>query len=337
MNKNPIVIINNEKIFTQEKDFYCDNLEMKMLPEGLGDSHKVQFIARRSKKRGSNKIELKNIKVASNIFGFLYFIFETFKIKNFSYLLFGITPYTFFSFLFLFIFRKKIFVYLRSDGHEEWRHILGLWSVWIYHIMYRIVTSGSIVIVLHSRLFNKKKCYQVNSSRLDDLWFKEHKEVSLDKIKLLYVGRINPEKGIYDFIKMFDQIKLDIEFSIVADPKNLKVKNKNIKLLGYVSDPQSLINIYDAHNIIVLPSFTEGQPYILDECLSRKRPIIIFEDIAYIVKDRKGIFISKRDINSFVQNIKYIMNNYHEIKKSIEKNKFLTNKDMIQQISDIVG
>ena len=136
---------------------------------------------------------------------------------------------------------------------------------------------------------------------------------------------------------MFDQIKLDIEFSIVGDPKNLKVKNKNIKLLGYVSDSQSLINIYDAHNIIVLPSFTEGQPYILDECLSRKRPIIIFEDIAYIVKGRKGIFISKRDINSFVQNIKYIMDNYQEIKKSIEKNKFLTNKDMMQQISDIVG
>ena len=107
--------------------------------------------------------------------------------------------------------------------------------------------------------------------------------------------------------------------------------------MGYVSDSQSLINIYDAHNIIVLPSFTEGQPYILDECLSRKRPIIIFEDIVYIIKERKGIFVSKRDINSFVQNIKYIMNNYQEIKKDIEKNKFLTNKDMIKQISDIVG
>jgi len=31
------------------------------------------------------------------------------------------------------------------------------------------------------------------------------------------------------------------------------------------------------------------------------------------------------------------MNNYQEIKKNIEKNKFLTNKDMIKQISDIVG
>ena len=84
-------------------------------------------------------------------------------------------------------------------------------------------------------------------------------------------------------------------------------------------------------------NFTEGQPYILDECLSRKRPIIVFEDIAYIVKDRKGVFVSKRDIDSFVKNIKYIMHNYQEIQKNIEKNKFITKGDMLKQISDIVS
>ena len=203
--------------------------------------------------------------------------------------------------------------------------------------MYRVVTSGSIVLVLHSRLFNKKECYQIHSSRLDDLWLKGHKEVSLDKIKLLYVGRINPEKGIYDFIKMFNKINLDIELSIVGEPKDLKVKNKNIKLFGYISDSQSLINIYDNHNIVVLPSFTEGQPYILDECLSRKRPIIVFEDIAYIVKDRKGVFISKRNVDSFMKTVKYIMQNYSKIQKNIEKNKFVTKRDMLKQISDTIS
>ena len=337
MIKKPIVIINNEKIFRQNNDFYCRNFDMKFLPEGLRIHHNVQFIARRSKKKEGNKLNLENIKVASNIFGFLYFIFKTFKIKNVSYLLVDITPYTFFSFLILFIFRKKMFVYLRSSGHEEWKHILGSWSVWIYHIMYTIITSNSIVMVINKRLFRKKECHLINASRLDDLWFKEHKEAPLDKIKLLYVGRINPEKGIYDFIKMFNQIKLDIELSIVGDPKNLKITNQNIKLFGYISDSQSLINFYDNHNIIILPSFTEGQPYILDECLSRKRPIIIFEDIAYIVKDRKGVFVSKRDIDSFVKNIKYIMHNYQEIQKNIEKNKFITKGDMLKQISDIVS
>ena len=332
-----IVIISNEKIFRQRADFYCGNVDMKVLPEGLSTYHKVQFIGRSSNKKNGHKVNLENIKVASNIFRFLYFVLKTFKIKNISYFLVDITPYTFFSFLILFIFRKKIFIYLRSSGHEEWKHILGSWFVWIYHIMYKIITSNSIVMVLNRRLSSKQECHLINPSRLDDPWFKKHKEVSLDKIKLLYVGRINPEKGIHDFIKMFNKINLDIELSIVGEPKDLKVKNKNIKLFGYISDSQSLINIYDNHNIVVLPSFTEGQPYILDECLSRKRPIIVFEDIAYIVKDRKGVFISKRNVDSFMKTVKYIMQNYSKIQKNIEKNKFVTKRDMLKQISDTIS
>jgi len=336
MNKDPLIVINNEKIFTQNKDFYCDNLDIKILTEGLSEHHQLQFIARKANEKSNHKIEIDNINPASNIFTFIYFVLKSFKINKANYLIVGINPYSFFSFFILFLFRKKIYTYLRSDGYKEYRHILGSWSIWIYHIMFKVVTTGSTVIVLNSILYNKKNCHLINSSRLDDLWFKENKKSPLDKIKLLYVGRINPEKGIFDFIKIFEQLKLDIQFSIVGDSKNLRIENKNINLLGYVSDPKSLIDIYDSHNILVLPSFTEGQPYILDECLSRKRPIIIFEDIIHTIKNRKGIFVSKRDAKSFSENVKYIMNNYDEIQKNIEKNKFNTKKEMIKEISDIL-
>jgi len=336
MNKDPLIVINNEKIFTQNKDFYCDNLDIKVLTEGLSEHHQLQFIARKANKKSNHKVEIDNISAASNIFTFIYLILKSFKSDKANYLIIGINPYSFFSFFILFLFRKKIYTYLRSDGYKEYRHILGSWSIWIYHIMFKIVTTGSTVIVLNRALYNKKNCHLINSSRLDDLWFKENKKASLDKIKLLYVGRINPEKGIFDFIKIFEQLKLDIQFSIVGDSKNLRIENKNINLLGYVSDPKSLIDIYDSHNILVLPSFTEGQPYILDECLSRKRPIIIFEDIIHTIKNRKGIFVSKRDAKSFSENVKYIMNNYDEIQKNIEKNKFNTKKEMIKEISDIL-
>ena len=43
MNKDPIIIINNEKVFAQDKDFYCDNVDMKVLPEGLSEHHELQF------------------------------------------------------------------------------------------------------------------------------------------------------------------------------------------------------------------------------------------------------------------------------------------------------
>ena len=81
---------------------------------------------------------------------------------------------------------------------------------------------------------------------------------------------------------------------------------------------------------------TEATPYVVDEALSRKRPVIIFEDIAYIVRGKKGIFVSQRNVNSFSETTKYIMNNYREIQKKMEKNVLPTKKNMIKQISDII-
>ena len=335
MSYKNLIIINNEKIFKENNSFYCDNLDLKILPEELNVYHEVQYIVRRSNKKGGQKINLKNIKVTSNILKFIYYVFKTFKISNVSYLLVCITPYTFLSFLILFLFRKRVFVYLFSSGHDEYKHILGSWSVWIYHIMYTIVTSNSKVIVCHERLY-KKKSHLVYISRLNDEWIEDQKSASLDKVRFLYVGRMSPEKGIFEFLKTFGKIKFDAELSIVGNSKNKKILNKNIKLLGYVADPKSLINIYDKHNIMVLPSFTEGTPYTVDESLSRRRPVIIFEDIAYIVRDKIGIFVSKRDIDSFSKTTKYIMDNYLEIQKKMEKNVLPTKKSMIKQISDII-
>ena len=179
-----LIIINNEKIFIENNNFYCDNLGLKILPEGLNNYHQVQYIVRNSNKKKDQKINLKNIRSESNILKFIYSVYKTFKISNATYLLVCITPYTFFTFLILFLFKKRTFVYLFSSGHEEYRHILGSWSVWIYDIMYKIVTANSRVIVCHERLFDKKKSHLVYISRLDEEWFTNHNEALLDKIRL---------------------------------------------------------------------------------------------------------------------------------------------------------
>jgi len=337
MSYKNLVILNNEKVFRENNTFYCDNLDLKIIPEGLNEYYKVQYIVRKSTKKGGQNIKLENIKVAPNIFKFIYFVYKTLKIPDANYLIVCITPYTFLSFLILYLFKKrKVFVYLFSSGHEEYKHILGRWSVWIYHFMYKIVTSNSKVIVCHERLFDKKKSHLVYISRLDEEWLKNHQNAPLDKIRFLYVGRMSHEKGIFQFLKMFNKIKLDSELSIVGDAKNKGAEDKNINFLGYIADPKSLINIYDKHNIMILPSFTEATPYVVDEALSRKRPVIIFEDISYIVRDKTGIFICKRNVESLLDTTNYIIKNYKEIQKSMEKNVLPTKKDMIKQISDII-
>tara|TARA_B100000029_G_scaffold432443_1_gene444621 strand:+ start:186 stop:1205 length:1020 start_codon:yes stop_codon:yes gene_type:complete len=336
MQYNNLVIINNEKISKEQENYYCDNVDVKSIPEGLSQYNHIHYISRKLKKKGNYRVYLKNVKIASNLIIFIFHIFKTFKIPDTKYLLMSVNPYTFCSFLFLYIFRKKIFVYLRSSGHEEYKYILGSWAVWIYDFMYRAVTSKSKVIIVNDKLHDKKKSYFAYPSKLDNLWLKNHTKPSLEKVKFLYVGRINPEKGILEFIKMFDDLKLNATLSIVSKEKNLNISNENVKLLGHGFDTQSLINIYDNNNITILPSYTEGHPQILDESLSRKRPVIIFEDIIHVIKDKKGIFVAKRNIDSFLDTVKYVMKNYQTIQIEMEKNKLPTREDFLKQITNII-
>ena len=340
-----LVVINNEKVSKENNKFYCRNYNFKILPEGFNKYFKVEYIVRKSNIKESHELALQKISVASNIIQFIYYLLSTFKNKNTKYYIISVTPYTFIAFLFLLFFRKKVFIYLISNGHEEWKFILGSWSIWIYHLMYLIITSNSIVIALHDRLCKKQNTYVINSSTLNDEWITNFKEPRTDKIRFLYVARINPEKGIYEFLKMFKNLKINAEISIVGKTKNLRLQskfkklfddNKNIKFPGYISDRKLLMDTYDNHNILILPSYTEGQPYVVDEALARRRPVLIFEDIAHIINNRKGIFASKRNIESLTKTISFIMQNYYQIQKEIDKNKLPLEKDMIEEISNII-
>tara|TARA_B100000941_G_scaffold277439_1_gene240948 strand:- start:3524 stop:4564 length:1041 start_codon:yes stop_codon:yes gene_type:complete len=341
-----LVVLNNEKVSKENDEFFSRNYNFKILPEGLNRYFNVEYIVRKSNTREHHKLNLNKIKVASNIIQFIYFVLSTFKQKNTKYYIITISPYTFISFLFLFVFRKKVFVYLISSGHEEWKFILGRWSVWIYHVMYLIVTSNATVIALHDRLYKKKNGYVISSSTLDENWFENLKKPKLDKVRFLNVSRVNPEKGIYEFLEIFRKLDFEAEISIIGKAKSSTLQEKfksiigddpNIKFPGYISDRKKLMDAYDFHNILILPSYTEGQPYVVDEALARRRPVLIFEDISHIIKGRKGIFVSKRDDRSFSEISKYIIENYEKIQEDIGKNEFPLEKNMFKQISEIIN
>ena len=152
-----LVIINNESVYNDNKLFFCDNIDFKSIPEGLSKNIEVSMILRKSNIKKSHQINLSKIILASNIFTFLFNIFKTFKKKESNYLLISITPYTFFAYLLLFIFRKKVFLYLRSNGHKEYKVIFGFIGPLIYHMMYVFVTFKTNIIVCERKLVNKKK------------------------------------------------------------------------------------------------------------------------------------------------------------------------------------
>ena len=333
---NQIAIISNESVFQNNNDFFCDNIDMKSIPEGLSKNFEVVMISRKSKKKKSHKINFKKISTASNIFIYLFNIFKTFKHKEKNYLLISITSYTFFAYLILFIFKKKIFLYLRSDGYEESKSILGFIGSFIYHIMFVVVTFKSHIITCHKRL-TKKKNDLVFPSELDEKWMQNITKPFLNKPKLLYVGRMKIEKGVFSLFKIFDEISIDVELSILGKTSELKTNNNKIKLLNFEGDTSTLIKIYDNHNILILPSFTEAHPKVVDESLARKRPVIIFEELRNKIQNRYGVFVSERNVSSLSQTIKLIMDDYSNIQENMKKNILPTKKEFIEQMTRILN
>jgi glycosyltransferase involved in cell wall biosynthesis len=330
--KKKLFIISNESVSIQDDKFYCDNLDLKSTPEGLNKKFEVNLFARKSNKKRSHEIKIKKIKIFNNFFSYIFSVKEASKEKDTKYLIISISPYTFLISLFLKLLGKKPIVYLRSDGYGEYKAILGKIGPIIYHFMFTIVSSISNLISCREYILKGKKGKVIYPSQLDSIWLRKPKNLEIKNFKLLYVGRIRVEKGVF-FLANLIKNKRDISLSIVGAEKgsSYNLNQSNLKILPNQSNKSKLIKFYDDHNIFILPSFTEGHPMVLLEALARRRPVIIFDDIKHVIGDKKGIFISKRNFINFFGTLNNIKKNYKRIQKDMKKNKLPTYKEFIEK------
>ena len=338
MIQNKLFIISNEKISNSANNFFCDNLDMKSTPEGLNTNFDIHILARNSSKARSHKINIEKITLSKTLFGFIYSILKSFKEKDTKYLIISISPFTFFASIFLAIFRKKSMTYLRSDGYEEYKNILGFIGPIIYHLMFSVVSKTSHLIGCNKEVLRGKVGKIIYPSQLTDKWFSNTSTAELNKIKLLYIGRIRVEKGIYSLLKIIQDFKKDISLTIVGMEKevNKTIKQENVNILEIETSEEKLIELYDTHNIFILPSFTEGHPMALLESLARSRPVIIFEEISHVVGSKKGIFIAKRNSESLLEKIEYIWSNYSKIQEDMKNNNLPLKKDFLKEFQSSI-
>ena len=338
MKSENLAIISNEKTHQKNNKFFCDNIDLKSIPEGLDKNFQIELFLRKSKiERVSHEIQLKKIFVSKGIFPFLYKILRRSKINE-KYLLISLSPYTFCASLLLFILRKKIYLYIRSDGYEEYRCYSKLFGPLIYHVMLSITSKISNMIACRSHLLRGKRGNVVSPSQLNKKWFINRKPANLQKIKILYVGRIKIEKGVFSLLKLVEKINEDIKIKIVNSEKNYdsNLKIKNFEIVHFKNVNDSIISVYDNHNIFILPSFTEAHPQVLDESLARLRPVIIFPEISHVKRNRKGIFEAERNHTSLKRVIKFIMKNYSKIQNTMRKNNLPTKESFLKEITEIL-
>ena len=334
-----LFIISNESIFDYGESFFCDNIDLKSTPEGLSNAFEVNLIGRKSTKIRSHKINIKNIKTYRNILSYLLGILRSLKEKNSKYLIISISPFTFIACILIKLFKKKPVIYLRSDGYGEYKAIFGFSGKIIYHLMFSIVSKTSSLISCRKYILKNKIGSIVAPSQITDQWLKDYKEAETQNIKLLYVGRIKKEKGIYSLLEIIKDSNINFSLSIVGAEKNSTnlIVQDNVYTHEVENNQKNLIKYYDDHNIFVLPSYTEGHPMVLLEALARLRPVIIFKEIEHVVGDKKGIFIAERNSNSFFETIKNIKKNYLNIQQEMKKNKLPTKDEFLKRFSELIS
>ena len=330
-----IYIISNESIYTENGNYFCDNIDMKSIPEALNKYSEVSILARKSKIQRSKKIDIKNIYIYGSIFFFIASLIKSFNTEN-KYLIVSISPYTFLSVFVLMIFRKKNYVYLRSDGYQEYKSILGFCGPVIYHIMFSLTAKISFLISCRKHILRNKPGKVVHPSHLNDSWFSNYQEADSSEVKLLYVGRIRVEKGVFSLLEILNKLKIGLTIVNSEIDNTIKKKYPSINVISFSNYNDSIIKFYDSHNILILPSFTEGHPQVLDEALARHRPVIIFQEIEHVIRDRKGVFVCGRDASSLSDKINYILKNYQIIHDEIKKNSLPTKENFIKEIKKII-
>jgi glycosyltransferase involved in cell wall biosynthesis len=335
--KKKLFIFSNEKICLEDNKYYCDNLDLKSTPEGLNKKFEVNLFGRKSKKKKSHEIKIKKIKIFYNIFSYISSVIAALRNQDAKFLIISITPYTFIVSLFIKFLGKKPIVYLRSDGYGEYRSIFGKIGPLIYHFMFSITGAISNVISCREYILRGKKGKIINPSQLDSVWLRQPKNIEIKNFKLLYVGRIRIEKGIYSLADLIRN-KRDISLTVIGAEKEAahKINQSNIKILPTQSNKNKLIKHYDDHNIFILPSFTEGHPMVLLEALARRRPVIIFDEIKHVIGDKKGIFVSRRNFISLFGVLNNIKKSYKKIQKEMKKNKLPTNKEFIDKFVKLI-
>jgi glycosyltransferase involved in cell wall biosynthesis len=331
-----LCIISNDKFYKKK---YTNHNDLDLIVEAFDRKYNIQIIGRNTK----NKLKFLTIKKKITFLDF--FSIKTLKYikaldKKTKFLFISLTPFNVFVFLFLRFFFNNFFLYLRSNGFNEYKIIFGCLGNFFYYVMLRVVINNVKLIISSKDLnFKNSFCYLVKPSELTNQWFKNIKNnyVNPKNVRLLYLGRYRKEKGIEDFVKLISLSNLNFKMKVFGiDYANSFINSKKVEYFTQITKLKEIIRAYDDCNIFILPSYTESSPKVIWESLARLRPVIVFDEINHVAKDKIGVYVCQRNLDSLIKTINFIMNNYKSIKENIKKNKFPLKKQFQQQLINIL-
>lgn len=152
----------------------------------------------------------------------------------------------------------------------------------------------------------------------------------LDEKRLVSVGRLSPEKGFIDLLKMFNILHKDYpdwRLDIIGDGVEKDKLEKYIKdhdlekvvLLHGFRDKEYIDKILQKSAIYLLTSYTESFGIVLIEAMSHGVPCIAFDSAEgareLIQSGKNGYLIKNRSYSAFLKKVEDLINKKSERRK----------------------
>ena len=124
---------------------------------------------------------------------------------------------------------------------------------------------------------------------LDDSFLRKDSRATISNdgpLKLLFVGRLSREKNVSNLVKACSIAKSQgspFELSIVGSgPLDGAIKEQiesqdigdKVSLFGHIASSEVMVQLYDSHHVLCLPSHTEGTPRVVVEAFARGMPVL---------------------------------------------------------------
>jgi glycosyltransferase involved in cell wall biosynthesis len=194
----------------------------------------------------------------------------------------------------------------------------------------RHIKSSNMITTVSESVAKELEEYGLNQDRIsvvsngvdENIFYPNKNVTNNDKKYIMYAGRIDREKGLFDLVESADIIcskRADISFIIAGDGRDgnrLKKKIKKIGLqnrfifLGQIEKDQ-MIKLYQNATIFILPSYREGLPTVLLEAMSCGLPVLATDvrgNRDLITNGKNGLLIPPKDPKKIAETILTLLN-----------------------------
>lgn len=209
---------------------------------------------------------------------------------------------------------------------------------------YFVLVSSDLQKFYSSKLANNKVVCIYIPNAIDSI---PKKLSSLKEKRLISVGRLSPEKGFIDLLKVYNiliQEYPDWSLDIIGDGverENLEdyIKKHNldkVTLHGF-QGKEYIDEVLDKSSIYVMTSFTESFGIVLLEAMSHGVPCIAYDSAEgareIITSGDNGFLIKNRNIDAMVLKIKNLIEN-EKLRKNVGK---AARESINKYTSEVVG